>query len=54
MAASISNLRTLGHSAEVELNLASKLFHRINRIIPEDQEVLTVPPETAWFAMQLP
>jgi predicted transcriptional regulator len=45
MAASISNLRPLGHSAEVrELDLASKLFHRINRIIPEDQAVLTIPP----------
>ena len=45
MAASISNLRSSTHSTEArELDLASKLFHRINRIIPEDQEVLTVPP----------
>ena len=27
-----------------ELDLASELFHRINRIIPQDQVVLTVPP----------
>ena len=31
-------------AAARELDLASELFHRINRIIPADQEVLTVPP----------
>src|SRR5436190_11284670 len=30
-----------------ELDLASELFHRINRIIPEDQHLLIIPPETA-------
>lgn len=28
-----------------ELDLASELFHRINRIIPADQKLLAVPPE---------
>ncbi len=27
-----------------ELDLASELFHRINRVIPEDQKLLMVPP----------
>jgi hypothetical protein len=27
-----------------ELDLASALFHRINRIIPENQIILSVPP----------
>jgi predicted transcriptional regulator len=45
MAASIPNLRILDHSAAVkELNLASEVFHRINRVIPQDQSVLTIPP----------
>lgn len=45
MAASLTNLRLLDHSAETrELNLVSELFHQINRIIPQDQTVLTVPP----------
>lgn len=34
-------------SVSRELDLVSELFHRINRIIPEDQQLLTVPPETA-------
>jgi len=29
-----------------ELDLVSELFHRINRIIPENQQLLTVSPET--------
>ncbi len=29
-----------------ELDLVSELFHRINRIIPEDQHLLSVSPET--------
>jgi predicted transcriptional regulator len=29
-----------------ELDLVSELFHRINRIIPENQHLLTVSPET--------
>lgn len=46
MTASIPNLRLLDHSAVArELDLASELFHRINRIIPQDQKVLTVPPK---------
>jgi len=45
MVASLTNLRLLDHSAETkEFTLASELFHRINRIIPQDQTVLTVPP----------
>lgn len=28
-----------------ELDLASELFHRINRVIPRDQKLLTVPPD---------
>jgi predicted transcriptional regulator len=46
MAASLPNLRLLDHSSAVrELDLASELFHRINRIIPQDQVLLTVPPK---------
>ena len=45
MAAPIPNLRLLDHSAAAkELDLASELFHRINRIIPQDQVLLAVPP----------
>jgi predicted transcriptional regulator len=46
MAAPIPNLRILDHfaAAQEQLDLASELFHRINRIIPRDQAVLTVPP----------
>jgi predicted transcriptional regulator len=45
MPSSIGNLRVLDNSPVArELDLASELFHRINRIIPEDQVVLTVPP----------
>jgi predicted transcriptional regulator len=29
-----------------ELDLASELFHRINRVIPEHQCLLTIPPQT--------
>ena len=29
-----------------ELDFVSELFHRINRIIPENQQLLTIPPET--------
>ena len=46
MAAPITNLRLLDHSAAAkELDLASELFHRINRIIPQNQVLLTVPPD---------
>lgn len=45
MELSTSKLRLLDQStASRELDLASELFHRINRIIPQDQIVLTVPP----------
>ena len=45
MADPISNLQLLDHSlAAKELDLVSELFHRINRIIPENQSVLTIPP----------
>ena len=44
---SIPNLRLLDDSDTFkELDLASELFHRINRIIPQDQEVLKIPPKT--------
>jgi predicted transcriptional regulator len=44
--ASLPNLRLLDHSsAHKEINLASELFHRINRIIPQDQVLLTVTPK---------
>ena len=45
MAKPTSNLRVLDRSlAAKELDLVSELFHRINRIIPENQSVLTIPP----------
>src|SRR5690348_5934407 len=45
MAASIPNLRVLDRApAARELDLASELFHRINRIIPPDQSLLVIPP----------
>src|SRR6266545_3207160 len=45
MASANPNLRLLDQSSVArELDLASELFHRINRIIPPDQTVLTVPP----------
>jgi predicted transcriptional regulator len=45
MASANTNLRLLDQSAATrELDLASELFHRINRIIPPDQTVLTIPP----------
>jgi predicted transcriptional regulator len=45
VATSVPNLRVLTHSsATKELDLASELFHRINRIIPQDQAVLKVSP----------
>ena len=37
-----------------DLDLVSELFHRINRIIPENQKLLTIPPEmTARDAIAL-
>lgn len=45
MIASIPNLQVLDQSMEErDLDLASELFHRINRIIPQDQSLLTIPP----------
>lgn len=42
---SFGHLRVLdGSLARRELDLASDLFHRINRIIPETQQLLTVSP----------
>jgi predicted transcriptional regulator len=39
----VSSLRLLDSGPEAErLKLASELFHRLNRLIPEDQQVLTV------------
>ena len=46
MTASVSVLRILDESSAArELDLASELFHRINRIIPTNQKLLTVPPK---------
>lgn len=46
MSAVNPNLRLLERSAAAtELDLASELFHRINRIIPENQDLLSVPPD---------
>jgi CBS domain-containing protein len=46
MTASIQNLRLLDQfKAARELDLVSELFHRINRIIPKDQKLLTIPPD---------
>lgn len=40
------NLRLLDDATiSRELDLASEVFHRINRIIPENQVLLTVPPD---------
>jgi CBS domain-containing protein len=45
MVSSVPNLHLLDDSTSAKaLDLASELFHRINRIIPRDQVVLTVPP----------
>lgn len=47
MASSAVSLRILESSSAVkELDLASELFHRINRIIPVEQKVLTIAPDT--------
>jgi predicted transcriptional regulator len=44
-AAPLPNLRLLDQSPIAkELDLASELFHRVNRIIPQDQKILTIPP----------
>ncbi|HVT01743.1 MAG TPA: CBS domain-containing protein [Thermoanaerobaculia bacterium] len=45
MAGSIPNLRVLDSaSSGGGKDLASELFHRINRVLPQNQSVLTVPP----------
>jgi predicted transcriptional regulator len=47
MSSSIGNLRVLDdYPLARELDLASELFHRINRIIPQNQIVLSVPPKS--------
>jgi predicted transcriptional regulator len=44
MTSDMPNLRLLDQAlVSRELDLASELFHRINRIIPEEQKLLTVP-----------
>ncbi len=48
MPGSIPNLQLLdGSAAARELDLASELFHRINRVIPPNQKLLTVRPGRA-------
>lgn len=45
MAAPMVSLQILDKSTAVrELDLASELFHRINRVIPQDQKVLIIEP----------
>ena len=45
MAPPALNLKVLDQlTSAQELDLASELFHRINRLIPQDQSLLTVPP----------
>jgi predicted transcriptional regulator len=45
MGTSIPNLRLLDQAAATSgLDLASEVFHRINRILPQNQSLLTVPP----------
>ncbi len=45
MATSLPNLRILDRSSAVkELDLASELFHRINRIVPQNQSLLVISP----------
>src|SRR5690348_5698949 len=55
IASSKQNLRLLDlTSATRELDLASELFHRINRVIPVNQEILSVRPDcTARDAVSL-
>jgi len=46
MATPTPNLRVLDRStAAKEMDLSTELFHRINRIIPENQKVLTIAPD---------
>lgn len=46
MSDSVPNLVVLERlSKNRELDLASELFHRINKIIPSDQSVMTIAPE---------
>lgn len=45
MVATVLNLNVLDRSnLSRELDLVSELFHRINRVLPLNQELLTVPP----------
>lgn len=47
MVTPLANLRLLDESASLrELDLASELFHRVNRLIPADQQLTTVAPRT--------
>src|SRR6266849_1579809 len=46
MTSPLPSLRVLDETnISRELDLVTELFHRINRIIPESQELLTIPPE---------
>lgn len=44
MASTVHNLRILGRDDSVEDIDLLGLFHQINRIIPENQKLLTIPP----------
>ena len=46
MTSGISQIHSKRRSSDLEqLDLASELFHGINRIIPADQKVISVPPD---------
>ena len=48
MATQVAQLRILDEmTVSPELDLVSELFHRINRIIPEKQHLLVIPPDTS-------
>jgi CBS domain-containing protein len=48
MATQVAQLRILDEmTVSRELDLVSDLFHRINRIIPENQHLLVIPPDTS-------
>jgi len=46
IASALPNLRVLDEmNISRELDSVTELFHRINRIIPENQELLTISPD---------
>ena len=39
------DLKVLDHEVWRQLDLVSELFHRINKLIPETQKLLSMPPD---------